>query len=57
MQPDTLALPVVQHGDGVAIGHAHHAAGEVSGEGLTGNQRKAEEQWQGGSELRRAHGI
>ena len=33
VQPDTLALAVVQHGDGVAVADAHHAASEVGGEG------------------------
>ncbi len=37
--------------------HAHHAASELGGEGLTCKQRKAKEQRQGSSQLRRAHGI
>ncbi len=57
MQPDTLALAVVQDRDGVAIADAHHAASEVGGEGLACKQRKAKEQRQGSSELRPAHGI
>ena len=35
VQPDALALAVVQHRDGVTVGGAHHAAREVGGEGLT----------------------
>jgi len=33
VQPDALALAVVQHRDGVAVRHAHDLAGEVRGEG------------------------
>ncbi len=33
VQPDALALAVVQDRDRVAIGDAHHAASEVGGEG------------------------
>ncbi len=57
VQPDALALAVVQDGDGVAIGDAHDAASEVGGEAGSGKQCIDEEQWQGGNELRTAHGI
>ncbi len=57
MQPDALALAVVHDRDRVAVGHAHHAAGEIGGEGLTGKQRKAKEQRQGSNRLGTAHGI
>ncbi len=57
VQPNTLALAIVQHSDGVAIGHAHHAAGEVGGEALAGKQGEADEQRQGGNRLGTAHGI
>ena len=33
VQPDALALPVVQHGDGVTVADAHDLAGEIRGEG------------------------
>ncbi len=44
VQTDALALAVVHHRDGVAVGHAHHTAGEVGGEGLTGYESDAKEQ-------------
>ncbi len=47
----------VLHGDGVADWHAHHAAGEVGGEGLTGYESDAKEQREGSNLVGMAHGI
>ncbi len=33
VQSDAFALALVQHRDGVAVCHSHHATGEVGGEG------------------------
>ncbi len=38
VQPNALTLAAVQDRDGVAIGHAHHAAAKVGGEGRRGHE-------------------
>ncbi len=52
-----LVTRTVQHRDGVTIADAHHAAGEVGGEGLTSYESDAKEQKQGGNRVGTAHGM
>ncbi len=57
VEPYALTLAVVQDRDGIAVADAHHAAGEVGGEGLTGYESEAKEQGEGGNRLGTAPGM
>ncbi len=43
VQPNALVFAVVQHGDGVAVRDAHHAAGEVGGERMESREPRPED--------------